>query len=340
MTASIVWIDGQGHYTNVLDKWGIKSTVAPTVGNYGRFDKGLAFTQNDACFVQTSDGQIPTAQDWSLGFWLKMPVLGNTAGLFLLWDNVAGTTHLSCYVDSGGQIHVRRGSGTATEIADSGSNLFSANTWYYVEIKLRIHDSAGYVRIRVNVGTEWLVLTGADTQNGGTATANQMRIGNTDLSAYQTYYISDIWMINGADADYLGLRRVLTDFPNGEGSNFGWTPSAGDNFDCVNESVPDTGDYVTATDTSKKDTYLFPDLEQPIGSISAVALNLYAKKDDVNPRALGGLVSLSGVEDVSSGTNLTETYAPYQRIFPLDPNDAEWDATKVNAAECGVRLTG
>ena len=339
MTASIIWIDGQSHYTNVLHKWVAKSTVAPTVGAYGKFGNGLLFTANNGCFVDA--GLFTPQQDWSFGFFLKIPSLTNVSGLFLLYDNVGSVTHLSSFVTSSGQIVVRLGDGGGTTIATSGTNYLSADTWYYIEFKLRIDDSVGYVRCRINGTSEWITLTGADTRNGGTTNADYFRWGYTSggVSDYTDHWMSDIWIQNGTDADYLGIRRVITDFPSGAGTNSAWTPSTGSNYACVDETPPDTADYVTSKDTSKKDTYAFPALEEPVGVINAVALTLHAKKDDVNPRSLGGLLLLSGTELLSSGSALTTSYVPYQKIFPLAPGGTAWDVTKVNACECGEQLT-
>lgn len=50
--------------------------------------------------------------------------------------------------------------------------------------------------------------------------------------------------------------------PNANGS-VAWTPSAGQNFECVDEAVPDDGDYVYATAAGLLDSYDVPTYDDP-----------------------------------------------------------------------------
>src|SRR5262245_56180486 len=80
--------------------------------------------------------------------------------------------------------------------------------WFYMEMKVTIHDTAGAVVVRID-GQTVLNLTNQDTRNGGTGFCNSIQFicGNVG-SAYMSYNLDDFYICDTAGSapfnDFLG----------------------------------------------------------------------------------------------------------------------------------------
>ena len=96
------------------------------------------------------------------------------------------------------------------------------------------------------------VAAGQDTRGvTANATADGLQLGMGSIpNGTPTWDVDDLYVLDGtastpANNDFLGDVRVEGLDPNAAGSNAAWTPSAGANYACVNETPPtDDTSYV------------------------------------------------------------------------------------------------
>jgi hypothetical protein len=216
------------------------------------------------------------------------------------------------------------------------------DNWQYLEAKIVIHDTNGSFEIRLN-GSTVLSKSNIDTSSGGMQ-ANRVRFGGVSGTTLDTDF-SDFYLLNDigtTNNDFLGDTRVEVLFPNGAGTTTDWAVTgAASNFQAVDESPPDDDtSYVSDSTLSNKDTYNFDSLNATSGTISAVQVNLHARKDDVAPRGIVAVARSVATETDGTEIDLTTSYDNYQEVYETDPNGGgSWTVSSVNAAEFGVKIS-
>lgn len=151
-------------FNNFTDAPWTLSSPAPTI---------VAGRTGTACSALGSTRQatytIPSAQEsdtLTIGFaWQTDTLTFNPEFLYLMSDATA-TIHSKLVALSTGALRFNRGS---SPIFTSPAGLVSPNTWYYIELQVVLHDTAGSVTLRLNGTTIWAA-TGIDTKNAGTKT--------------------------------------------------------------------------------------------------------------------------------------------------------------------------
>lgn len=231
-----------------------------------------------------------------------------------------------------------------TSLLGTTSFVLSLGVFYYIEIKVLISDTVGTFEIRVD-GSSKLALTSQDTRaTGAGTTANQIRLGE-DASPVNslTFTYDDLYVCDGAGStnnNFLGDCRVDAYLPNGAGNSTQLTPSAGSNYQCVDDTTPnDDTDYVEHATVGNKDTYACGNMSHTPSSIFGVQILANAKKDDAGARSLA-TVTRSGTTDFDGATAVLSTsYIYYSDIREVDPNtSAAWTKTNFDAAEFGVKV--
>lgn len=253
-----------------------------------------------------------------------------------------GTVHLHFRINaSSGKIEVRRGSSTGTLIA-TGNAVLTTNTFYYLEFKVTINDSTGVIVTKVN-GVEDINVTGQDTQNGGNASYDNIRFFWDGQGNGGTCDVDDlvIWDTAGSvNNDFMGDVRVQAILPSGAGATTEWTPSAGSNYQNVDEAAPngdtDYNSEATATDV---DTFVYGDLTPTSGTVKAVQWLAYARKDDGGTRTVRPVVRHGGTDYFGSSKSVSSSYTYLRHLMETNPGTAAaWTISDVNAAEFGIEL--
>jgi hypothetical protein len=248
---------------------------------------------------------------------------------------------ISVRADGSGHLIVSR---NGTTLATS-TNVISLNTWYYMELKSKIHPSAGTYELRVNGSSVgWVpAATGANTR----ATANSYATGifiRSANSAYNAMYMDDIYAADNTGAtnnDFLGPQVVVAIRPAGVGSNTQWTPNGGSNFGNVNEIYPDS-DMTFNMDTTAGhiDTFNMVELPFSSGVITAIQHVIYAKQDAGAQRVICPFER--GYNASANPGNSVNLSTSYQYI--LEPKDgdpvtsAAFTIAHFNDAEFGYKL--
>lgn len=335
------FIDGFDHYATaeILQKWdAINNSAQVSIGANGRRSSGALRTSNQLRYVVKN---FTGLQSWVVGFALNITLPGSgTTGIVAFVES--GTIHVDIRVLSDGSIRATR---NGTTLGTSAAGLITSGAWNYIEAKVTIDNSAGAVTVRVN-GAAVLTLTSQDTQNAGTATANQIRIGDpiNDQSSQRDYddlYICDT--TGAANNDFLGDVRVDAYLPNGNGNSsdlVGSDSNSVDNYLLVDDASTD-GDstYVQSSSAGDHDTYTFANMTHTPTDIFGVQINMMAKKDDAGTRSIASVTRSGGADTDGTTQALGTSYLDYREVLEEDPDTSSpWIKAGFDAAEFGVKV--
>jgi hypothetical protein len=330
------YMDSFDHYAtaDLPLKYTRVSNVPSIHAGNGRRGAALQVTSTDYV-LKMLDGQAT----WIVGAAFYTDVL-QAAALFALWD--AGALQVDLRLKTDGNLQVTR---NAT-VLGTGTTPLAISTFYYVELKVKIHSSTGTIDVQVN-GTSLISLTGQNTQNTGNATANQVLIGaSAGNTGSATFRFDDLYICDGqgsVNKDFLGDSRVDCYLPTGNGSNSAFTNNSGNstnNYTHVNEASQD-GDtsYVADATVSDIDSYAITGLTHNPSSIFGLQTNLIAKKDDAGARSICPLLYRSATAHAGTGIALS-AYTDLNQIYEQDPaTSATWTKANINATEFGEKVS-
>lgn len=325
---SILFMDGFDTASpgNILTKWTSGSIGAVQTG---RFDYGQAVRFMGTSLVKTLAGNHQT-----LGMAFGVRINTTFAATMLVGLRDAGSYQCEVKIRADGKIDLTR---NGTLIATS-LNPLNLATWYHLEFKVYLHDTAGTAELRVN-GASFVAVSGADTKNTANASANEIVITSQNGGVPIDYDDLVVWNTSGSlNNDWLGDCRIFTQFPSGPGSYSQWTPSAGSNYQNVDDNPAD-GDatWNSAASADYKDSYAFTDIPG-VGTIRAVAAHIVARKDDAGARVVAHLLR-RGSDVLGTNLNLADAYALYSYLWETDPiTAAAWTLANLNNTEFGVKL--
>jgi hypothetical protein len=230
----------------------------------------------------------------------------------------------------------------------------SAGVVAYVEWKVLIHPTAGTVDVRVNgVAVAGLSLTNQVTRNSAASQWTSIVLGifdsvsNTTTAPGATLFMDfdDLYVLDGTGAapwnGFLGDCRVDALYPTAPGATTGWTPSAGANWQCVDETAPnDDTDFTSATASPAKDTFVVQDAPVAGAVVYGVQHCFNVKKMDAGAATIAPVVRHSGTDFVGADLAPATTYAYVTQIAQTNPGTGtQWTAVGFNAAEFGYVKT-
>lgn len=325
---------------NIGNKWTGLFAASPLLSStYGRHDQGmlLANDSNQRPTLALDESQ----NTWILGFAFMVPALSLSDHFMLFfWDIVYNTYHWYAYLRSTGKMEIHRGD---TVLLLETTAVFTPNEWQYVEFKVKIDNAAGTVDVRRN-GVSCGSVAGVDTQNSPNAYCSHFQFqGGGPASGT---YIDDLYLCDGSGGDdFRGDVTIGCLRPTGAGNYSGWTPSAGANWqnvDDLNTVAPcpdgDTSYNATAT-PGTRDSYAFENIASAAASIQAVQIGVNVKKTTAGGRQIKPFVREAGVDYDGSIQGIGNDYATLPSILENDPaTAAPWLLADFNAAEFGVKL--
>jgi hypothetical protein len=264
---------------------------------------------------------------------------GNSLGPMIgLWDDVS--QRIGVIPTATGELSVYLGTSLLGTTTGAG---IVANQWFHIEIKTYCHETLGSVVVKVNEVTR-LTLTNVRTQAIGAA-AYFNHVSFRGVNSTACVRVDDVCIMDATGVrnnDFLGRKRVVGIFPNAAGDSTGWTPSAGDNYACVDEVNPDAADYVQSAVSETTDLYNFTDPDGVTGGVVGIQINAAAMSTtDGVPWGLqlpakpqGGTQSNGESTPVRSSS-----YTGMSRIMETNPETGEaWSLADLNNAQFGLRL--
>lgn len=337
---SLRFCDSFDHYAtaDLLKKY-TSTNGSPTIqaGSGRRSTASLRCPLNANAFVAlTLDAQ----STWIVGCALRFSALPVAeAPLIGLYDAAAA---LQCDVrmTTAGLLSVTR-NGTSLGVS---SSALSPGTDSYLELRAVIHTTTGAMEARVN-GVAWVALTNVNTQAQASASASHIRLGVLQFAqAGQTADFDDLYICDGTGSaphnTFLGDCRVDTLLPTSDGTSQQWTPSTpGTHYTLVDDSTPNTTDYVASQTVGHRETYGMQDLSAVTGTIYGVQVALAALKSDAGARSVKPLL-LSGASEGLGTTAALSTSQTYTRhLQTTDPaTGVAWTESAINAMQAGAEV--
>ena len=326
---------------DIARKWTGNSSPGSVYITSGRFGNGMQLHDDNSRYAYIRNPGGLSNDVVIIGFAYRYTGIGDNS-YFLLLDEAGVATHISFRLNSStAKIQARFGTGT---ILGTGTTALSSSVWYYLEFKVKVHDSAGTVECRVNDNVEF-ALTGIDTKNGGTGVIDQIVLagqggfGSGDWTVDDLYICDDDASASGCD-DFLGDVRVEALFANGAGATTDLAPSAGSNYQCVDDATPDDDStYVESDVVGDKDTYTFTDLSAATATVFGIQIVPLAKKTDAGARKFKTVTRLSSTEVDGTEQTLGTSYDYFPEVQEEKPGGGAWTVTDVNAAQFGEKVT-
>ena len=215
-------------------------------------------------------------------------------------------------------------------LGTSATNVYNTSGFQYIEFKVTIGNT-GSAEARVN-GVVVLTVGPVDNQTSANSSANILRLG----SAGNTHF-DDFYLVSGTT--YLGDVRIKAIFPDGAGNYAQFAPSAGSNYQCVDETPGnDDTDYISSSTAGHKDSYNFGAVGVT-GSVKGVQVLASARKDDAGTRTVRRLIRIGGTDYTGSSVGLGSTYVYVRDVLDTSPATAgDWTVSEIDGAEFGVEL--
>lgn len=334
---AVIFCDSFDHYAlaDRLLKWTADcmttTSAGPTAGAGRNGTKGYRFSaQKQGLRKSVANNIVTGGAAWGL----NRPTAPDASlpDIMILLDGM--TRQISVRLSPTGALTVCRG----TTVLGTASALFTFAIYHHLELQVTIDPAAGVVKLWLD-SILVLSLTGQNTRNTANSYFNGFAIGdfdiNNDVAGAYDYDDVILW-----ETDPVGDCRVECLFPTGAGTTTGLTPSAGANYECVDDAAPngDT-DYVSSATPGTFDTYATGNLTTAAGIVKAVQTVLYARKDDAGAHTVKPVIRSGTTDYPATAAALAETYAMLTEVHSVDPNTAAaWTIAGVNAAEFGAEM--
>lgn len=229
-----------------------------------------------------------------------------------------------------------------TTLVQAGPRSLLLNTWYIIELHIKIADSGGIIEYKID-GVPTNSFTG-DTKPGANTTVASMNWFNYTAHTY----LDDLTMndTSGAvDNSWCGDSHFYGLVPNGNGDFsmlVGSDSNSVDNYLLVDE-IPSNGDtdYVQSATPNDKDFYQLANLPTlPAGSqIKRVIVETRAKETTADGQAIQIGIRSNSVESFSSNITVGTSYAKQMAEFVLNPDgNVAWTEAAINALQAGVKV--
>lgn len=229
--------------------------------------------------------------------------------------------------------------GTTATVLGTATLALQTNVWYYIEVKYKVDDTTGVVVVKLNGSTTLINLSNQDTQNGGTAVADAIHFfGDTGSN----WDFGDIYIL-ATDAspnnNFLGDTRVQMLLPTANGATNDFTPSAGSNFQNVDDASPDDdATYNEASNQGDMDLYQFGNLSGS-PTVFAVQACLMVRKDDAGSQVVREKCRTNASNFTGTNVALSTGYTVIREVRNINPDSSgAWTATEVNDTEWGIEI--
>jgi hypothetical protein len=330
MANQVEWIDGFDEYQ--------ASDLALRYTSVGSVSINTASPVVEGRYVGMSNNQrmnavVPADPTYTIGCHIQ-PQGGGSANtdIFLLQES--GTNHVTVKVNfTTGLITIQRDTttvGTPTAVAP-----FLPGVWRWFEVQVKVHDTTGTYEVRVD-GVTVMSASGLDTRNGGAVgTINTIRIG-CGLSQ-ESVFMDNLYLASGS-AGFQGEGRCVTDVATADGGLTDFAASTGNRWACVDE-IPQNGDtdYISSSTSGHRSTFTMATFGLT-GTIKALALSIFGRKDDAAARTLQAMLRRSGSnQDHADTWALSTSTAKYESIWNTDPFTASaWADSNIDSTEYGI----
>lgn len=367
-----LFLDGQGHYTTpfIGEKWildptdatfaivaegrtanCIKRTATGGGQNAGRLTKTPLFHQTGTWTPQSGGafGCALEVDDPTRAVGMTQPTVSDIYGGVIVIYSGAQTV-LAVQLNPDGTFSLFR----FRQVVSGGSILLQNSVggldpavYSYLQFKWVLSATNGLFQI-LQDGNLILSYVGRTMPNAGemfpfpvppaTWTSAAVFGMRSDASPpFLTARMCDVYLIDlvPPNGDFLGDVTIDYIKPNGGGAETSWSPSAGANWQCVDEVPPnDDTDYVQTSIIGARDTYNFEDV---IGDPTAIQVCSYVRKTGAGAASLSAITRQGGVDYDGPAQGLAGTdYAYLLQPYDTNPStSAQWTKAQMDAGEWG-----
>lgn len=338
---AIVFVDGMAHYTTnaqLITKVAAESSAAPVAGAGangepgiipGNHPHGYKINHVASSVVEISAHVKPASVDGSPGnaiSWFDVPQ-----------DPGDGSIGCQCRLKiwSNGQIDFYR---MNTLLGSTPANTIQMNVHSHLYVLVEFSNTVGTCLVRVN-GATVLNLSGLDNSHLPVAQASDVRFFGA-IGAGSSATWSHVIVATAAN-DITSQPRLGALFPDGAGNYSAWTPSAGVNWQNVDEATPDDDTTYNASSTvGNRDSYTMQNLPADATTVAALAVTARIKKDDASARTVEAFLRIGGVDyDHGTAKTVPGDYGFLQWIWRLSPaTGVAFTVAEVNGLEAGIRV--
>ena len=231
-----------------------------------------------------------------------------------------------------GLIEIRRGTGYGTLLA-TGTIAVNVGTPILIEVHYKPHDTAGVFQVRV--GGVLDINFNGDTTDGATA-IDGIRVGG-DGGYYSSCWFDNVVLDNAA---WPGDTLIQAIRPTAPGALTEWDPSAGANWDCVEEIPYSDTDYVSTNVTGKTDLYEVTDLVGSIHSVKCVQVAARSiKEGSPTPQNLQLACRSGGANYFGENVPVPAVNPkPLTKLWETNPATGQpWTKDEVNSVQIGMK---
>ena len=350
---TLLKFDGFEGYSSPWDavgKGGIINTLSQNVWSYQTGRNGgkcLKFKSNNLFpgILNLNFDLIPNTRIAILGFAIKFdggfenqatdtPLLEfgqGTQNRFILTKDTSGNLGFGAWT----------GSYVAYDIVK-----LELGRWYYMEIKYKIHSSTGIAQFRLD--EQLLMDFVGDTYYTYSTNVSfgQFRFYDIYNRSSEWTQIDDLYLADTEGAvnnDFLGDVRIDTIHPNGAGNYTQLTPSAGSNYECIDETGYSSSDYVEGANATEKDSYTYGSVPTDLDDAAIFGIQLRQNCKRTAPASnikIDPFLRTGSTDYSQTAQDLSDSFAEKQGDIILDdPSDSNpWTQAKINACEFGVEV--
>jgi hypothetical protein len=323
--------------------WTLISTPIISAGNGRNSTASLRVTPLSSIAINITR-TIDAQATWIVGFSFRTSLLPPSAAKVLASLIDAGTVQCSLMLNVDGTLSVVRGVSTALTSGTSVTAVVATAT-NYVEWKCTIADSIGAntCKVRLNGSDIITVATSQDTKSTANATANQVFIGtNNAAGSSGNWDYDDLYICDGTGSvnnDFLGDVKGVTSLPAGAGNSTQFTPSAGSNYQNVDDAAPDDDTtYNESSTVGHVDSFATAPLTATPTTIHGVAVSINVKKTDAGTANVACSIRSGGTTYFGTTTALTTTYTYVTHVWETDPaTGVAWTRSGVDSSEAGYK---
>jgi hypothetical protein len=311
------------------------STANPATGTYHmRASASDNFSQR----MRRALGQ--SKQVSALGYRFALTSLPDTEGVAYLalvkFRDVANTEQCRINLGTEGSVHA-----VGAGLDHRSDPCIAAGGYHHIETKTKIHNSTGYIEVRVNEVTV-LNVTGVDTQTSANAESSQFEFGMYPVvtnTVGSTIDIDDVfaWDDDASDpentvVDFVGDKGCYFLKPNGDTATSTWTRSTGPtDYTLLDEVPPDGVDYLSDTTGAARTIVQVEALPANVAEVIAMMPVIYARKEESGTVNLRGGVVVGADESYTASDSPSTQYA-YMTPTPktIDPDTGVAWASNAN----------
>lgn len=214
----------------------------------------------------------------------------------------------------------------------TGTINLEKNTTYHIEIKF-VADDAPDGRVEIKVGGVTDILWESGTVWAGNYTFRRVKLG-FDHYSHGNSYINNVVMDKD---DWIGVTKIVVLTPTGVGNSSDWTPSAGNNWNCVDEIPPVEADYVHSDSIDLTDTYEIENAPYDVGEIKSIqAQSGIDYTGTPVPTGIQAVIRVGGIDYLGVNTSIDSD--DVKCLWENNPDDlAIWEKTDIDNLEIGVK---